>query len=373
VKTLARLTLVGVLLAAAVPARAGEVKLSFSNGGVTIIAADASPRQIMAEWAKLGQVTVTNLERLSGSPVSLQLIDVPEGQALEILLRGTAGYVAAPRAAVSPAGNTSRYDRILLMPGAAPPASAVAASAPAPQPYAVGRGRQVFPVVDPSDDDDNMPRTMPGPNGMPNGADRDVRLGRGGRADQQGQPVMPGTFLRQPASSYSATPTQPSMPAQPGMPTQPTYDAAGNQRPSYGASTPGMSTAPAQVQQSPYSNAGPAPAVIQAGSAASVAAGTMPSVVPGQAADTPTTEPGANPSTGAARPGEVTTGPTPAQFRNPYGLPEPVNPPVTNPNANPYGLPTPVKQPATNTTTTGSKTPGSTTPTAPIKDPGEKG
>jgi hypothetical protein len=118
VRQVARLTLAGLLLALAVPAQAGDVKVSFSNGLVTILATDASPREILAEWARLGQVRVTNLDRLTGGPVTLQLSNVSETQALETVLRGTAGYVAAPRReAVT---TLSRYDRILLMPGAAP-------------------------------------------------------------------------------------------------------------------------------------------------------------------------------------------------------------------------------------------------------------
>ena len=153
-KRLAQLTLVGILLTAAVPARAGEVKLSFSNGLVTIVATDASPRQILAEWAKLGQVRIINLERLSGGPVTLQLTSVPEAQALETLLRGSAGYVAAPRQAAA-AEATSRYDRILLMPGVAPAMPPATSSAAAPQP--TGRGRVVsLPTFDAAavDDDD---------------------------------------------------------------------------------------------------------------------------------------------------------------------------------------------------------------------------
>jgi hypothetical protein len=126
-----------VWLASAVPGWAGEVKLSFSNGLVSVVATDASPREILAEWARLGQVRVTNLDRLAGVPVTLQLTDVPEGKALETILRGTAGYIAAPRGEAN--WTVSRYDRILLMPGLAPP---MPAAAPSPQPSAaIGRGR----------------------------------------------------------------------------------------------------------------------------------------------------------------------------------------------------------------------------------------
>jgi hypothetical protein len=139
VKQLVPWTLVGVLLAAAVPARAGEVKVSFTNGRVTLVATDASPREILGEWARLGQVRVTNLDRLTGTPVTLQLTDVPETRALETILRGTAGYVAAPRR--EPVSTISRYDRILLMPGVAPTVTAAAPRSQPPAGAGVGRGR----------------------------------------------------------------------------------------------------------------------------------------------------------------------------------------------------------------------------------------
>ncbi len=135
-KQLVRWGLAGALLATASPAWAGEVKLSFSNGLVTVLATHASPREILAEWARLGLVRVTNLDRLAGTPVTLQLTDVPETRALETILRGTAGYIAALRG--ESISTISRYDRILLMPGVAP---AMPAVSPSPQPQNAGMGR----------------------------------------------------------------------------------------------------------------------------------------------------------------------------------------------------------------------------------------
>lgn len=134
-KPLAGWAVIGALVAAAAPARAGDVKMSFENGLVTVVATSASPREILGEWARLGQVRVTNLERLSGAPVTLQITDLPEARALEIILRGTAGYVAAPRRVT--AATESQYDRILLLPGVAPPVSALSHAAPN---AAMGRG-----------------------------------------------------------------------------------------------------------------------------------------------------------------------------------------------------------------------------------------
>ncbi len=71
------------------------------------------PRAILAEWSKIGGTNIVNGERVTGAPLTLKLVDVPEAQALEIILRSVAGYMAAPRGQTPGA---SRYDRILVLP-----------------------------------------------------------------------------------------------------------------------------------------------------------------------------------------------------------------------------------------------------------------
>src|SRR5436305_554406 len=88
-----------------------EVQITIHNGRVTLVARDATLRQILAEWARVGQTKIVNAERVPGAGITLQLTDVPEVQALDILLRSLSGYMAAPRAAVNP--NASQFDRIL--------------------------------------------------------------------------------------------------------------------------------------------------------------------------------------------------------------------------------------------------------------------
>jgi hypothetical protein len=152
-RILSRLVFVPLLLLAAGGlADAGDVRVSLANGLVTIVATDASPRQILAEWARLGQIRVANLERLAGAPLTLQLRDVPETKALQTVLRGTAGYVAVPRGQAD--GVASSYDRILLLPGMAPTLSASTAVASSLS----TRERAVdSPAVDASDEDDGAP------------------------------------------------------------------------------------------------------------------------------------------------------------------------------------------------------------------------
>src|SRR5262245_14636333 len=123
---------VAAFLAASLPASA-EVQLAMQNGRVTIVAKDATLRQILTEWARVGQTKVVNIERVGGAAMTLQLTNVPEQEALDVLLRSVSGYLAAPRPTSVP--NLSRFDRILLMPTSVAPRAAAAPEpvrAPAP-------------------------------------------------------------------------------------------------------------------------------------------------------------------------------------------------------------------------------------------------
>lgn len=103
-----------LVLSAALPAWAQSVSLSLRDGRVTLITQNATPAAILAEWARLGQVKVVDAERVPGTPLTLRLENVSEREALDIVLRGAAGYIAAPRAQ-QVAGNVSRFDRVLVM------------------------------------------------------------------------------------------------------------------------------------------------------------------------------------------------------------------------------------------------------------------
>src|SRR5262250_3627806 len=74
-----------------------DVQVTMHNGQVSIVAKDATLRQIMTEWARVGQTKVVNVERIPGGPLTLELRDIPEAQALDMLLRSVSCYMAAPR------------------------------------------------------------------------------------------------------------------------------------------------------------------------------------------------------------------------------------------------------------------------------------
>jgi hypothetical protein len=132
-----------------------EVHVTMENGRVTVVAKDATLRQILTEWARVGQTKIINVERIPGGPLSLEFQNLPEGQALDVLLRSVAGYLAAPRAVA--VANLSVFDRIVVMPAAAGPRTPVATNAQAPT-FPQPQFNQ--PLA--SDDEPEEPRQAPG-------------------------------------------------------------------------------------------------------------------------------------------------------------------------------------------------------------------
>lgn len=109
-------------------AAAGELKISMQDGRVTITADNVTVRQILQEWARIGQAKIVNGDKLSGPAITLQLVNVPEKEALDILLRSASGYIAAPRP-VALAG-AAMYDRVTIMATSRPPAATAGSVAP---------------------------------------------------------------------------------------------------------------------------------------------------------------------------------------------------------------------------------------------------
>jgi hypothetical protein len=137
-----------------------EVQLSIQNGRVSLVATDATVRQILTEWARVGQTKILNVERIPGGPLTLELTNVPEQEALDILLRSISGYIAAPRETA--AANLSRFDRIVVMPTTAPPRSA-ATAAPSPT-FAQPQFQQPVFQAPPAAAEDDADDERPGPN-----------------------------------------------------------------------------------------------------------------------------------------------------------------------------------------------------------------
>jgi hypothetical protein len=196
-----RIATVALLLCCtALPAAAQAVKLEFHDGNVSLTAENAALRTILTEWARLGGTQLINADKISGAPVTLQLANVPEVKALDIILRGSAGYIVSQRAAA--AASQSMFDRILIVPTAGT-AAVQPRPAATPPPFSFPQPQVQPPPPDPDDnpvsdvppDDDQPPRGVRPPN-LP------------GRPTVPPQPFQPGDDDR-PGQPQPATPANP--------------------------------------------------------------------------------------------------------------------------------------------------------------------
>ena len=130
-KMFLRCVLLAAMAAAiSTPALAGGLKLTMQSGRVTLIADNVPIRQILQEWARVGQTKIVNADRVSGPNLTLQLLNVPERDALDIVLRSANGYIAAPR--TTPLAGAAMYDRITIFMSTTRPPAQVASAAPPP-------------------------------------------------------------------------------------------------------------------------------------------------------------------------------------------------------------------------------------------------
>jgi hypothetical protein len=215
-----------------------EVRVAISDGKVTVSAKDATLRQILTEWARVGQTRIVNIERLAGAPVTMELTQVPEAQALDTILRSVSGYLAAPRAVGVP--NASTYDRIFLLPTSVGAPARQAPVAVAAQPPAPAFAPPMFQPDDAVSETDVVRPGVVGVRQPPN---------QPGTV-QPNMPVRADGFngFPQPPISRQPSPVPPINPAlaSPGAST-----ATPPTAPPVGVSTPGMLVPAPQQQQQP--------------------------------------------------------------------------------------------------------------------------
>lgn len=190
--------LAALLFAIAGPVSAQAVQLEFHDGKVNLTTQNASLRTILNEWSRLGGTQVVNADRVTGPLVTLQLTDVTETQALDIILRGSAGYIAGQRAAADIVGTRSTLDRIMVVPTAGTVTAAISrpvVTSPAP-PFI----QQAPPFIQPAPDD-NPVSDVPPDDDRPRNvrtAPPVIRIGPNGQA--VAQPSLPPDEAPQPAA-----------------------------------------------------------------------------------------------------------------------------------------------------------------------------
>jgi hypothetical protein len=193
--------LAAVLLSVtALTASAQAVKVEFLMGKVNLKAQNASLRAVLTEWGRVGGTRIVNPERLAGQPVTLELVGVPERQALDILLRDVGGFMVGPRQYLVP--GVSAYDRIVVVSAAAgrPVVTAPPFNASA-QPVRRAPPPQVPPPQD--DDIDEDEDDLDGP----------VPIGPAGPGTRSARPgltpgVLPQPEVSEPRSVPAPTPAR---------------------------------------------------------------------------------------------------------------------------------------------------------------------
>ena len=205
------LPLVVVVMTWAMPSAGQSVKVEFSNGLVSVSAQNAPVRQILAEWARVGGTTFVNADRLAGGPVTLQLENVTERQAVDVLLRGVSGYMVAAREV--PGAGASSIDRILIVPTSSAPRPASPGFTPPP----VAAQPMPQPQIDiEPDEDEQFP--PPNPNAPQDAEDRPANP----RVrpplvppNVAGRPMPPQPFQPDPADDSDEQPTPTPAPSNP--------------------------------------------------------------------------------------------------------------------------------------------------------------
>lgn len=123
----------GLAVGSGLPATAQELQLSFDAGQVTLLARDVPLGAILDQWSIAGKTRFVDADGLPSQALHLQLVDVPEAEALRILLREVKGYIAAPRDDLS--AGPSRFDQVILMPASAGATRAASPPTRPQQPY----------------------------------------------------------------------------------------------------------------------------------------------------------------------------------------------------------------------------------------------
>ena len=144
--------LVAVSCAVFVPPASADVRVSFSDGRVRIVATNATVPEILAEWARVGGSTFVDAEKIPARERLTLQIEDREIDALEVILRSVAGYMVAP-ATPSP-GSESSIGRVFILPTSTP----APYTPPPPQPEAAADVPFTVTGGPPQPDDDGPVR-----------------------------------------------------------------------------------------------------------------------------------------------------------------------------------------------------------------------
>src|SRR5688572_3176259 len=109
----ALMTVAGLMLSRGPVSAEEQLKFTLKDARITIVAESVTLQEILAEWTRVGQTEFVGADTLVDQRVTVQLFDVAEAHALEVLLRSTAGYLARYR--TRPADSPSSFDRVRIL------------------------------------------------------------------------------------------------------------------------------------------------------------------------------------------------------------------------------------------------------------------
>jgi hypothetical protein len=201
------------------PAASNAVQLSIHDGRVWLKTDRATIADILAEWARVGRTQIVNSEAVPAIPVTVELRDVSELEALGVITRSTGGFMTVSRAGgdAVDAGALSQFSRVVILATARRVALADPPTTQAPS--------YTSPV--------NAPAAVY----APNGAQRVI--------GSDGQPV--------PDDQEDAPPPPRTPPTIPGNSMPPGFSEPPGARSPRGTTVPGVITPPATPPRQPTS------------------------------------------------------------------------------------------------------------------------
>jgi hypothetical protein len=110
-----------------------KVQVTFEpNGLVTLVANNATLREILTEWSRQGGSTFVNSERLTGAPQTLQYEHQSETVVMSSILRQAAGFMLGPRREGT--RGASSLEVVYILPTSNPSAGGYMSQPAMPQP-----------------------------------------------------------------------------------------------------------------------------------------------------------------------------------------------------------------------------------------------
>ncbi len=188
-----------------------DLRLQFHAGLVDLSAHAVTVADILTRWSEVGGTTVVNGDQIQSGPVTIDLVDAPEREALAVILRSVPGYLLAERA--DQTDTRSVIDRIAVLARRTALPTAVPVVPSSPRAVAVSQAPVVRSVLPEPDEPnrDGLVIISSATDAAKSATDRSnpqgttPGLARPGAAQSS---ALPGMSSARPGMSGAITPTQ---------------------------------------------------------------------------------------------------------------------------------------------------------------------